>query len=440
MKKISIVIVSGLCLLQYACKKDPQKETGPAQSSDGWLIDKNTGWQHVNAITYEKPAGDAQEGNNNALTAYDLTAIGDEFGVLYAAKFYKKEVSSTMAQFYKVRFRYNDANVPAGTKLQAYDVQKEQVFFNSQLIPNSLIPIFTRPGTGVSSWKIFDENNTSQGEFPLDYFKTTVVYNYTADATFVASGNDYKTFHYWTTKYPSSGYIKNTRSARGDNNILIPMKLSDGSACQLAISTKSGSSGYQVFKLDAGNDYNETVIDAGTLTDCGKLQETTQSLVAIDFDRDVLTFVVADYVSTPTGSDVVNKVHCYRWNQRTKGITKLWSCATTPDFTNAVLSFDPNENMFKNRRITPDGTFYTIYTKTKYGIPNSGKEYTAIYTANASGVQQLGKVDQLYESTVALSHCRYINGAYYALAYPNTDQVVKKDDPKFHMELVKFIP
>lgn len=441
MKQISFAIIIALSTIQYSCKKEPKKDE-TSTPSDGHIIDQNTGWQYVTAIKYEKPAGDAQESNNNSLSVYDLTNINDEFAVLYSAKYFQKSTSSNMAQFYKVRFKNNDANF-SSTKMQAYNANKELPFWQTQFIPNSLIPVFTRPQNGGYEMSFFDENNTKQSHLLLDHFTTKILSYYTPDANFVVSGNDNGKLHFWSARYPSSGLMTDFISLGAtENSIVIPMKFSDGSANLFIIAKAKDSKNFEVVKLDDGK---ETSLDGGGLDGVGKLQAMNQSLMAFDYKDDVLTFVLADYVPT-SSSDAINKIHCFRWNQRTKGITKLWECNTTPDFSKAVLSPAPGgplsyaENIYLNRRIAPDGTFYTIYTKPKYAEPNVGKEYTAIYTANGTGVKQLGKVDELYEQTVAFTHCRYINGAYYALAYPVTDSKIKADDPKFHIELVKYVP
>lgn len=446
MKKLLFVWIA--LVLCSSCKKNKEKEeqesVGQNQSST-WLMDPSTGWQHVMSI----------ESSFN-LTAYDMTPIGQEIGVLYGS------LSGT--DYYKVKFRENDASTPGGTKLGFSTSGK--TLYNVQFIPNAYVPVFTNfEGTG--SVGIVDENNTRVTRLQTDRVQASefINYHYTKAGDFVGAAimGSHIPFvtECWTGKFPTpviSGFMTkiNTNKDRGSfvSKMVIPLKLSDDRSYTFTIGTEDAKLKYQVLKLlpeKQLQDPNYEIVDQAELTgmqasDLDALYPY-RSLVTYSIDDDVLTFVLADFKMTNNVAQM-NKLRCYRWNKRTNGISVLWESATVDATLAKAIEKDrikkddiPTTLPYLENRLTPDGTFYTLYTKQLYTEPLPDQEYVVLYTVNVSGIKELNRTDYIYKNykkTVRISNCRYMNGAYYALVYPIATEFLKPGNAKFHLEVIKL--
>ena len=432
--------------LLAACKKENTTTTPVTNQEEDWLINPATGWKHVQTVSYEKPA-DALAGNDR-FTGYDLTQIGNEIGILYSANYYMPE-KGPIRQFYKIKFKENDSNIGSGAKLKIYGTTSRSTF-HSQLIPNTLIPVFINY-SGSDRIELYDENDSKMG-FMLFNNAKEISYHYTKDGDFVAGGiDDTYANHFWTLKYPqtvptSFPDIKAAKD-RADfkSSFSMPVKATDGNYYVFAIGKVGAALAYQVVRLQPEKDYNTTInyeiVKQGTLDGIApqNLRTAAQSLVTYDVQGDVLHFVLADFngINNPR----INKLYGYRWNRQTNSFEKLWE---TPEvslnLSKAILDNKKAEYKYRENRLTPDGGFYTLFTKEKFGEPEVGTQYTILYTANATGIKELGKLDELYGNSVSITNCRYINNAYYALVYPSETTTFKLGDRKFHLELVKLNP
>ena len=443
------ILLIGFVSILTACKKDKGEEDPiNHNSSEAWLLDPSTGWEHVMSVESDK-----------VLFTHDMTSFGQEIGVIYNTNGYSN--NQPYSDFYKVKFKENDSNASA-IKL-GFSTSGKTVF-HSQFIPNSYIPVFTNfEGTGAVS--IIDENNTRVTRLVTDRTKTSEIinYHYTKAGDFlgavVLGAHIPFVTQYWTGKFPTpviTGFMPliNTDKDRGSfsSKMVIPLKLSDDKPYLFTIGTEGTKLKYQVLKLSpetSGTDPNYVIVDqaefTGLLASGLESNSLYKSLVAYTFDDDVLTFVLADYKSV-SGVNQMNKLHCYRWNKRTNGLTTLWESAEVSLTLTKAIEKDVQINgispsPYLENRLTPDGTFYTIFTKELYTQPQPDQEYAVLYTVNAAGIKELNRTDYIYKNykkSVRISNCRYMNGAYYALVYPISTEYVKPGEAKFHLEVVKL--
>lgn len=237
------------------------------------------------------------------------------------------------------------------------------------------------------------------------------------------------------------------------SKIVIPMKLDDDKPYTFTIGEEGTKLKYQVLKLLPEKerlDPNYEIIDQAefTILQASSLDalEPYRTLVAYSFDDDVLTFVLADFKMV-SGVSQMNKLHCYRWNARTTGITTLWESSEVDITLAKALEKDrvkdgiPTTLPYLENRLTPDGTLYTIYTKQLYTEPQPEQEYAILYTVNATGIKELNRTDYIYKKykkTVRIGNCRYMNGTYYALVYPLGTEYIKSSDSRYGIEVVKL--
>lgn len=446
-KNSSWVII--LTLLLFSCKKNKEKEQPvDPNSSAAWLLDPSTGWQHVMSIA----------NTDKALSVCDMTPVGQEIAVLYKSR-------PANNQYYKVKFKESDAQLPQGTKL-GFSTDGRTVYY-SQFIPESYTPVFTDMQYVGSNYALIDENNTRTVRFITDLSDPEnefVNYYYTKAAdylgTVIVNKRTPFAIQYGSSKFPptpvtdgfmpkiSTDYIKGSFVSK----MAIPLKLSDNNAYTFSIGTDGTKLKYQVLKLlpaIAQSNANYEIIDqaefTGWLASGLESNSVYKSLIAFSYDNDALTFVLADYKMV-SGVNVMNKLHCYRWKKGTAGLSTLWESAEVDNTLANALGTkeainDVQPRRYEENRLTPDGTLYTIHTKKLYTQPQPEKEYSILYTINASGIKELSRIDYLYNNykkTVHISNCRYINGAYYAAVYPIEDEYVKTNSAKYHLEIVKL--
>ena len=444
--KRTLLILAAFVAFSACDKEEPINP----DSSDALLLDPSTGWQHVMSIE-----------NSGALSAYDMTLAGQEIAVLYGSL----PSGAAASQFYKVKFKENDVAAPDGTRLDFSTSGK--TIYNSQFIPNSFIPVFTNfEGTGAVG--IVDENNTRVTRLVTDRVQASefINYHYTKAGDFLGavvlgSHIPFST-QFWNGKFPTpviSGFMPliDTDKDRGNfkSKIVIPLKLSDDKSYTFTIGEENTKLKYQVLKLLPEKqrvDTNYEIVDQGEFSGLTSASldalEPYRSLVTYSFDDDVLTFVLADFKMI-SGVNQMNKLHCYRWNKRTNGISTLWESLEVDITLGKAIEKDrkkdgiPTTLPYLENRLTPDGTFYTMYTKQLYTDPLPEQEYAILYTVNASGIKELNRTDYIYtnyKKTVRISNCRYMNGAYYSLVYPIGTEYIKPTDAKYHIEVVKLNP
>ncbi|MEI9918409.1 MAG: hypothetical protein WDO14_06355 [Bacteroidota bacterium] len=438
-----LIIFAGLS----SCEDDKKESINP-DSPEAWLLDPATGWQHVMSIE-----------SNGTLSAYDMTMAGQEIAVLYGSLIYD---GGPQSRFYKVKFKENDLAASEGMRLDFSTDDK--TIYNSQFIPETFIPVFTNfEGTGAVG--IVDENNTRVTRLETDRVQASEFINYHYSkagdflgAAVLGSHIPFST-QYWSGKFPTpviAGFMPliDTDKDRVSfkSKIVIPLKLSDDQPYTFTIGEEGTKLKYQVLKLLPGKqriDPNYEIVDQAEFTglEASSLDalEPYRTLVTYRFDDDVLTFVLADFKMV-SGVYTMNKLHCYRWNKRTNGISTLWESSEVDVTLGKAIEKDRKDGIpttlpYLENRLTPDGTFYTIYTKQLYTEPLPEQEYVILYTVNATGITELNHTDYIYKNykkTVRISNCRYMNGAYYALVYPVGTEYIKTTDPKYHIEVVKL--
>ena len=445
--KYFILFVSLVSVLA-SCKKSNNQEDPQQSQEDNWLLSSSTGWEHIMSIEIDKP-----------VSTYDMTSIGQEIGVMYSTTVYN---NGPQVEFYKVKFKENDSKASGAIKLGFSTVGK--TIYHSQFIPNTFIPVFTNfEGTGAVG--VVDENNTRVTRLTTDRTQTSEIINYyyTKAGDFLGgvvlgSHIPFST-QYWTGKFPTpviSGFMPliDTDKDRGNfkSKIVIPLKLSDDKSYTFTIGEEGTKLKYQVLKLLPEKqriDPNYEIVDQAEFTglQTASLDSNTpyRALVAYSVEDDVLTFVLADFKMV-SGVNQMNKLHCYRWNKRTNGISTLWESSEVNVGLSKAIEKDVKINgispsPYLENRLTSDGTFYTLFTKELYTEPQPDQEYAVLYTVNASGIKELSRTDHIYKNykkSVRISNCRYMNGSYYALVYPIGTEYLKPGDSKFHLEVVKL--
>ncbi len=98
-----------------------------------------------------------------------------------------------------------------------------------------------------------------------------------------------------------------------------------------------------------------------------------------------------------------------------------------------------NLNLLNEWRLKPDGTFYLMRSSADVGVYYL-HPWIKLWEVNASGVKLLSSLteDQTFKKSVMISTCRFIDGAYYALAYPTGDHIYRIGDPHYHMEIIRL--
>jgi len=454
MKQKHLFSIAVLLALSSACKKSTDGEDpAPPNSSDTLLLPPSTGWQHVMSI----------DTKDYALSVCDMTPVGQEIAVLYKSRL----PTSHTSDYFKVKFKESGPQSAAGTQL-GFSTDGRTVYY-SQFVPESYTAVFTDMQYVGNIYGLIDENNTRTVRFVTDLTQPKdefVNYYYTKAGDYLGAvingAHIPNATQYGTSKFPptpvTDGFMPtiNTDKNRGNfvSKMAIPLKLSDNHPYTFTIGTDGNQLKYQALKLLPEKeriDPNYEIVDEGEFAgwQASGLESNNpyQSLVTFRYDNDVLTFVLADYKMV-SGINVMNKLHGYRWKKGTAGLSTLWESAeVTPTLSNALDTQeainDVQSRRYEENRLTPDGTLYTIHTKKLYTQPQPEKEYSILYTVNASGINELSRIDYLfdhYKKTVRINTCRYINGAYYALVYPIESEYIKADDPKYHIEVVKLTP
>jgi hypothetical protein len=447
------LFILSLSVLGACSKGSKDSETVPPDQERGWLLSPSTGWEHVNTINY--PAAETGDVSSGFMSPYDLASTGNNnFTVLYGANFMHSNIDP-ITVISKAVFKNNDVNVGSGTRLKIQGGSKRSTFY-SQFVPNSAIPVFTE-FAGLSYVDMFDENNVKQSRLTRNETKE-FNFNYNANGDFIAASTDNNGLsHLWYARYPSAApFMKeaNILTTRGSVKTLmtIPFTSTAGKPFNFHICKEGTLVKFQAIEMlsdmNATEPNKSDMVSQGTLegVDPNELRIETESLVTYTVQQDVVTFVLAGFADV--NATKINKLHCFRWNKSTGECKLLWrntnidvnlSKGILDKFKpNAVFSEQFKFNKYLEIRLTPEGTLYTIFTKEKYAEPNMGKQYSILYTVGLAGTKELGRLEELYNGSVAISTCRYIDGSYYALVYPVATSVIKQDDPKFHMELVKL--
>lgn len=398
-----------LTLLFFSCKKNEGgEEPVPPNSSEAWLLAPSTGWKHVTTID-----------NTQTIAVYDMTSFGQEIGVLYSGLSYS---NGPTISFYKVKFKENDVKAPEGTKLGFSTSGK--TIYHGQFIPESYTPVFTNLEYVGNTLGLIDESNTRTVRFVTDRTQPAdeiINYYYTKTGDYLAgvvlgSHIPFAT-QYGTSRFPpapiTDGFMPtiSTDKDRGNfiSKIVIPLKLSDDKPYTFTIGTESSQLKYQVLKLFPEKqriDPNYEIVDQAAFTglEASGLDPLSpyRSLVSYSYDNDVLTFVLADY-KIVSNVYQMNKLHCYRWKKGASGLTTLWeSPAVDITLANAIEKDEKTNGVsawpYLENRLTPDGTFYTIFTKALYTEPQPESEYTVLYTVNSTGIKELNRTDYIYKN------------------------------------------
>lgn len=445
MKKIVFILT--VIVTFASCEKE---EPINPNSSGTSLLDPTTGWEHVMSI----------EGTGTFST-YDMAHTGQEIAVLYGTLIYD---GGPKSEFYKVKFKESDATAPESTKL-GFSTSGRTIY-QSQFIPESYTPVFTNTEYVGNTAGLIDENNNRTTRFVTDLTQPTqeiINYHYTKAGDYLAavvlgSHIPFAT-QYGTSKFPptpaADGFMPtiSTDKDRGSfiSKVVIPLKLSDDKSYTFSIGTDGTQLKYQVLKLLPEKqriDPNYEIIDeaafSGIQASGMDPLAPYRTLVAYSFDNDELTFVLADF-KIVSNVYKMNKLHGYRWKKSTNALTTLWESPEVDITLARAIEKDEKINgistwRYLENRLTPDGTFYTLYTKELYTEPSPEQEYAILYTVNAT-INELNHTDYIYKNykkSVRISNCRYMNGAYYALVYPIGTEYVKASDPKYHIEVVKL--
>ena len=191
---------------------------------------------------------------------------------------------------------------------------------------------------------------------------------------------------------------------------------------------------------------NYEIVDSGPLTNMPQSGLLADNLILLTYDYNSttgeLTFVVEDYLRILTEVDNRYKnIYAYRWKQGS--LTKLWQTSAIENdaVLQKALTTYVNINRLNDWRLKSDGTLY-LMDYVQSNAPKTADPVLKLWEVNGSGIKELSSITygQTVQKEFTISTCRYIDGAYYALAYPTGDGFYKIGDPRYHMEIIKLNP
>ncbi|PSK91565.1 hypothetical protein B0I18_105148 [Taibaiella chishuiensis] len=452
MKKILYASLA-LLLMATGCTKTSPSD-GDSDNADDLLTEPATGWKRVAIIPFDGLGGGATP--YNAMKGFDLQKANGQFAVLYTQHSLEPVAHVSSDYFYKTVVSEN----ATATNLQKISFgifsgggNSSPFTWYGQLLPNSVIPVFT----GMDYNNNYIQLRNSTGDIiagaPASNYPT---FKYTNDGTFLAgsmwTGHESFLWHYKNPPDPIGDFSATYRPGviEGHKRLFnIPVKAADGNYYEFSLCSKDGATTFMVIRCREDRTYGATppnyeIVDAGTVANMPQSGFPADFLELLTYDYNTetgeITFVFDDFQSAASGSDARKNIYCYRWRQGS--LTRLWQASLDQDadFSNAVKVYI-NKNMLNEWRLKPDGTLYTM-ARFEANVPQPADPAIKLWEVNNSGVKVISSITygQTVQKDFTLSTCRYLDGAYYALAYPTGDGRYRIGDPHYHMEIVKLNP
>jgi hypothetical protein len=425
MNKLSAISLSILLAISVlGCKKG---DDSPGSVNYPPLIPESTGWEKVGTVKYTY----LNRGfpNTNSMEPVELMKAGTQMHLLYSENYQLTGLQGR--QFYKGKFTVGTSDTAQTFKISLPSGTDERTgLVTQQLIPESfaaialnyrkngsqgtLLHIMNETGQELSNHFVGHDRRTANVYSNGDVLTGTIDYSAYAELDFYN-----KAANGWT-------YVKGTSH---DTTALIgytPFRLPDGSLNAFNITVKDLINKSNLY-LSIANPRDKPVYPTPLyrsqfLQPMPELEAEFYAtaypkIIASKQEGDVFTVVVGSY---PYNSQVITKLYAYQWVKGATTFTKLYS---------AVAITEEVHNQLKNLKVQcqKDGTIY-------YWAQDPSGKTGAITTIDASGVHSKGAVT--FTGAVLLGALNYIEGSYYAVVYPFTDQLDM--DHSLHMDIVKL--
>lgn len=446
MKKI-IYPVLALLLFATACTKNSPSgdDTG---NTNNLLTDPTTGWKRIAIIPFDGLGGATPY---NAMKGFDLQKANGQFAVLYTQHSLEPIAHVSSDYFYKTLVAENTT----ASNLEKINFgifsgggNSSPFTYYGQLLPNTSTPVFT--GMDYANNYIELRDNTGKiiaGAPSSNYPK----FKYLTDGEFMAGsawiGHETFLWHYKNPPDPVGDFNYTYRPGIIDGNkrlFSIPIKAADGKYYEFSLCSKNNVNTFMTIRCREDRAYGATppnyeIVDSGPVANMPQSGFSADALELLTYDYNSssgeITFVFDNYTGLSSGN-----IYCYRWKQGS--LTKLWQASldNDADFRNAIKVY-VNKNMLNEWRLKPDGTFY-LMDYIQSNRPQSADAAIKLWEVNNSGIKVMSSITygQTVQKDFTISTCRYIDGAYYALAYPTGDGNYRIGDPHYHMEIVKLTP
>jgi hypothetical protein len=449
-----------LLLLAGACKKD--KKSDENINTENLLIDPATGWKRVAVIPFDDLTTARGSSPYNRMKGYDLQKVGAQFAVLYAQ--HSLDLNNRLAAdwFFKALVSENATVKPEKISFGAFSSNGSGnagpyggYTFYAQFIPNTSVPVFTGMDYTNHYMVLVDKTGKTIAGAPSSNYPQ---FYYTPEGEFLAGslnrGDASFLWHYKNPPNPIGDFSYSFRPVTIDGNkrlFTIPIKGGDGGYYEFALCNKNGLNTFMATRCREDRVYGATppnyeIVDSGPLAGMPQSGLPADNLIPITYDYNSttgeLTFVFEDYLRIPTEVDNRYKnLYAYRWKQGS--LTKLWQTSAIENdavLQSALTSYS-NINRLNDWRLKADGTLY-LMDVVQSGVPQSTDAALKLWEVNGSGIKVISTLSygQTLQKEYSISTCRYIDGAYYALAYPTGDSKYSIGDPHYHMELIKLNP
>lgn len=453
MKAQIIYPVLALLLLAASCKKNTSPDDD-MKNRDNLLTDPTTGWKRVAIVPFDDISTGRGTSPYNSMKGFDLQKINGQFAVLYTQHGLDVNNRLTTDWFFKAMVSENKTAQPEKINFVAASSNGSgnpgpygNYTFYAQFVPGTSTPVFTGIDYTNHYIVLLDKTGNTIGGAPsLSYPK----FRYTADGEFIAGGlavGDVSSlWHYKNPPNPVGDFMYTMRPATIDANkrlFNIPFKAADGNYYEFSLCSKNGSNTFMAIRcredrIYGSNPPNYEIVDSGPVADMpqGGFSADNVELLTYDYNstNGEITFVFDSYNNSNSGN-----IYCYRWKQGS--LTKLWqtSLDNDVDFRKAIMVYT-NQNKLNDWRLKPNGTLY-LMGNIQSDAPKNTDPTIKLWEVNNSGIKVISTLtyEQTIQKSFEINTCRYIDGTYYALAYPTYEEY-QIGDPHFHLEVVKLTP
>ncbi|WP_316812236.1 hypothetical protein [Pedobacter heparinus] len=455
-----IYLFFALLLFISSCKKD--KKPDDINNTENLLTDPATGWKRVAVIPFDELKTARGTSPYNRMKGFDLQKVGGQFAVLYAQ--HSLDLNNRLASdwFFKALVTENATVQPEKINFGAFSSSGSgnpgpygKYTFYAQFLPGNSTPVFTGVEYTNNHTVLVDQTSKVIAGTP----SRISTFGYLPDGEFLAgttplNGSETHLWHYKNPPNPLGDFNYTYRPSTIDGNkrlFTIPIKGADGNYYEFALCSKNGANTFMVIRCREDRPYGATppnyeVVDSGPLSGMPQSGLSADSLIPLTYEYNSttgeLTFVFEDYLRIPTEVDNRYKnIYAYRWKQGL--LTKLWqtSAIESDGVLQAALTTYSNVNRLNDWRLKADGTLY-LMDVVQSNSPQNGDAALKLWEVNGSGIKVISSVThgQTVQKEYTISTCRYIDGAYYALAFPTGDSKYSIGDPHYHMELIKLNP
>jgi hypothetical protein len=441
-----IYSIFALLLFAGACKKNDESNAGSINTAENLLTDPATGWKRVAVVPF-----DGLGGPRAAMQGFDLQKVGNQFAALYTQHSRESYTASSSDYFYKALVVENGTAEPERVAFGIFTGpgMSSPFTYYGQFVPGTSTPVFT----GMDYTNNYIELRNNKGEAiagaPASNYPT---FRYAPDGEFIAgsvwTGHESFLWHYKNPPDPIGDFGYTYRAGIIDGNkrlFNIPFKGADGSYYELSLCSKNNAVTFITLRCREDRTYgaippNYEIVDSAAVAGLPQAGFFPHNLQLLTYDYNSaageITFVFNDYPPTSAGE---SRLYGYRWKQGS--LTRLWETSLDADMDlKAALQVYVNKNMLNEWRLKPDGTLYLAGAVSSISNPRSEDPALKLWEVNGSGIRTVATltVGQTAQKEFIISTFRYIDGAYYALAYPTGDNRYQAGDPHFHMEIVKL--